>query len=142
MSQDNKKVHIATIDCTPTWQAVLPVMIQALEGKKQEGRDAAAAELLNMAKIADEYVAMAQAKFHIFYNGDTHWAKDEEQLLDVLVELNSYLTREEYKQGLDDMNGEELMEYYNSDWRGDHQCIYIEGNQFPSICINQITKNI
>ncbi len=42
------------IDCTPTWQAVVPVFIAALESGTETGRNAARIELTRMARLADE----------------------------------------------------------------------------------------
>lgn len=55
MSGEAKKVE--TIDFTPTWQAVLPIMIAAIENGTFEGRKLAIAELNRMASLADRYVA-------------------------------------------------------------------------------------
>jgi len=46
-----------TIDITPTWQAVLPMLLAAHASGSFEGVKAAEEELLRMAKLADAYVA-------------------------------------------------------------------------------------
>lgn len=46
-----------TIDITPTWQAVLPMLLAARSSGSFEGIKAAEEELLRMAKLADLYVA-------------------------------------------------------------------------------------
>jgi hypothetical protein len=43
----------ATIDLTPTWQGVLPILIAALEDGTKEGKKLAREELRRMAKAAD-----------------------------------------------------------------------------------------
>lgn len=44
-----------TIDCTPTWEEILPMLIRLLNSDKTEARQCAHDELLKMAKIADHY---------------------------------------------------------------------------------------
>lgn len=48
---------MATVDFTPTWQAVLPILLAVIESGSDQGRADAKAELLHMAKLADAYVA-------------------------------------------------------------------------------------
>lgn len=48
------------IDLTPTWSALLPVMIAAIENGTASGRAIAIDELTRMAQIADEYVALSK----------------------------------------------------------------------------------
>jgi len=44
--------------CTPTWQGVLPMLIEvAINGDTTEGRKAARDELMRCAKIADDHIA-------------------------------------------------------------------------------------
>jgi hypothetical protein len=50
---------LKTIDVTPTWSAMLPVLITLLQGKNAEGREAATKELKKMAKALDNYNAHA-----------------------------------------------------------------------------------
>jgi hypothetical protein len=51
------KTKAATIDLTPTWKAVLPIMIAALVDGTDEGKRLAKIELNRMADLADAYVA-------------------------------------------------------------------------------------
>lgn len=51
-----------TIDCTPTWVAILPLLLHALENGTAEGQRTARAELVRMAAIADTAVAASKAK--------------------------------------------------------------------------------
>jgi hypothetical protein len=51
-----KKEKIRTIDLTPTWSAVLPIFIAALQDGTPEGQRAAKEELARMAALADQYV--------------------------------------------------------------------------------------
>jgi hypothetical protein len=50
-----KKIKVATIDCAPTWQGILPWYLSALTDDKTkiEGRKIARDELAKMAKAAD-----------------------------------------------------------------------------------------
>jgi hypothetical protein len=45
------------IDVTPTWAAVLPILIAAIENGNEKGRKAAREELLRMAQAADKFNA-------------------------------------------------------------------------------------
>lgn len=54
------KVHVGTIDCTPTWAGILNTIIVLLENGNPDGRAQAIKELRNMAQIADLYVAGIQ----------------------------------------------------------------------------------
>lgn len=53
---DERKI-VGTIDITPTWEAVLPIYMDALEYGQGPGVFAAREELRRMAKLADLYVA-------------------------------------------------------------------------------------
>lgn len=44
-----------TIDFTPTWRAIVPIIIAALEDGTDAGKQAAKAELYRMAEVADRY---------------------------------------------------------------------------------------
>ncbi len=47
-----------TIDITPTWEGVLPVLVEvAARGETAEARKAAMAELVRLARIVDNMVA-------------------------------------------------------------------------------------
>ncbi len=48
---------VGTIDMTPTWRAVLPIMIAAIQDGTFEGKKIAREELERMADLADAYVA-------------------------------------------------------------------------------------
>jgi len=52
-----EKTKIGTVDITPTWVAVVPVLLAAIENGTSEGRRLAIEELKRMASIADAYVA-------------------------------------------------------------------------------------
>jgi hypothetical protein len=45
-----------TIDCTPTWSSILPILIELVN--KSRTRKDATIELERMAKMADAYIAM------------------------------------------------------------------------------------
>lgn len=50
--------EIATVNLTPTWQSILPMLIAVIESPAtEEGRKIAKEELHRMACIADAYVA-------------------------------------------------------------------------------------
>ena len=52
-----------TIDITPTWQAVLPILTATLKGPSDfKSIDFAEQELRKMAKLADLYVEQEKAK--------------------------------------------------------------------------------
>lgn len=53
---------VGMIDLTPTWVAVMPVFIMALESGTATGRAAAREELMRVAALADERNAMAAAR--------------------------------------------------------------------------------
>jgi len=57
---DNEKKYspLKTIDLTPTWSNVLPVLLTVLESGSREGKQTAKIELSRMAEIADKYVAL------------------------------------------------------------------------------------
>lgn len=46
-----------TIDATPTWAAILPILILGIESGNETGRATAKAELLRMAEAADKFNA-------------------------------------------------------------------------------------
>lgn len=54
MKEDKK--FVGTIDCTPTWESVLPVLLKGLESDKFEIRQGTIVELTRMAKLANKYV--------------------------------------------------------------------------------------
>jgi hypothetical protein len=45
------------IDCTPTWAAILPVLLHAAANPRSAGHDGAMAELRRMAALADSVAA-------------------------------------------------------------------------------------
>jgi hypothetical protein len=57
-----EKTKIGTIDLTPTWEAVLLILIETLETGSEVGKNIAKEELLRMARLADMYVVEAKAK--------------------------------------------------------------------------------
>ncbi|AKF13608.1 hypothetical protein PHIN3_345 [Sinorhizobium phage phiN3] len=56
------KTKVGTIDMTPTWEAILPALIVAVENGTALGRKIATEELRRMAKLADMYAADVKAK--------------------------------------------------------------------------------
>jgi len=52
---DGERRWVGTIALTPTWSAVLPILILAMTNGTDEGRKMATEELKNMAKAADAY---------------------------------------------------------------------------------------
>lgn len=53
MSELKEKVQV--VDCTPTWESLLPVFFAILEDGEQEGKDLVRAELTHMAQVADQH---------------------------------------------------------------------------------------
>lgn len=51
-----------TIDLTPTWTGVLPIIIYALENGTEEGKRMAKLELKTMAEAADRYNASVKER--------------------------------------------------------------------------------
>lgn len=51
---------VETIDLTPTWEAILPVLLAVITDGTPKGRTEAEAELRRMARIADAYVAASK----------------------------------------------------------------------------------
>ena len=47
-----KKETVQTIDLTPTWQEILPILLDG----SQRGIESCNAELMRMAKLADKYI--------------------------------------------------------------------------------------
>jgi hypothetical protein len=52
LSEYNGQI-VETIDCTPTWLAVLPGLLEVIENTKGEGRKIAREEIKTMAMAAD-----------------------------------------------------------------------------------------
>ena len=50
-----------TIDCTPTWEGLVPAFIALIEIGTAEGRATAVKEITRMAQIADQAVAATKA---------------------------------------------------------------------------------
>jgi len=51
-----------TIDVTPTWEQILPVLLMTIENGTGRGRKVAIEELTRMAQIADAYVAQSKER--------------------------------------------------------------------------------
>ena len=51
-----------TIDCTPTWESVLNLLLSAYQNKNALIKKQAIIELTRMAQTADAYVASAKQK--------------------------------------------------------------------------------
>lgn len=55
--------EIETIDATPTWSAILPLLLEIhANAANPAGRRAAAEELQRMAQLADRYVSNVRSK--------------------------------------------------------------------------------
>lgn len=52
-----EKTFIGTIDITPSWGQIMPVLVDLAHSNNMKARDTAYAELTRMAKLADLYVA-------------------------------------------------------------------------------------
>lgn len=55
-SQEQDKKYIGTIDCTPTWASIAPMLILALQDGTPTAKATACEEIKRMAKLADLYV--------------------------------------------------------------------------------------
>lgn len=55
----NAEKAAETIDMTPTWAGLLPVLLELLERGNAEGKKTARAELARMAQAADKWNAHA-----------------------------------------------------------------------------------
>lgn len=47
--------EVETIDCTPTWEGILPLYLDSIKSGKEPGYSAALKELTRMAQTADKY---------------------------------------------------------------------------------------
>ena len=61
MSNEKIAKLVKTIDCTPTWAALVPVLIVGLLDGSPTAQQIAREELQRMASIADRYVEMQKA---------------------------------------------------------------------------------
>jgi hypothetical protein len=52
---------VETIDCTPTWESLVPALLACIENGNATSRAFAMGELSRMARIADAYVAAHKA---------------------------------------------------------------------------------
>lgn len=50
------------IDATPTWAAIVPLLIAALQSDNYEAQESAEHELFRMAELADKYNEQAKAQ--------------------------------------------------------------------------------
>ncbi len=58
MSNEKIKKLVRTIDCTPTWSALVPMLIAGLIDGSPTSQQIAREELQRMASLADRYVDM------------------------------------------------------------------------------------
>lgn len=56
------KILVGTIDATPTWAAMLPALLALVQDGSAQGNALARAEMLRMARVADQHVATAKAQ--------------------------------------------------------------------------------
>ena len=54
------KKYIATIDCSPTWEGILPVLLEGLKSDNNEIYRNNMEELQRMAQLADAYNKMVK----------------------------------------------------------------------------------
>lgn len=54
MSTQTEKTCVGTIDITPTWSSLIPVIVAAIQHGTPKGRDAAIVELKRLAKFVDD----------------------------------------------------------------------------------------
>jgi hypothetical protein len=60
---------VKTIDCTPTWEGILRLLLVLVEDGNIEGRNQAKAELIRMAKAADLHNEQMKKEFIIQLDG-------------------------------------------------------------------------
>lgn len=53
--------NVQTIDITPMWSGILPILLTLLQSRERESRELAMEELTRMAKLADKQVALVKA---------------------------------------------------------------------------------
>jgi hypothetical protein len=51
----HKGKEVKTMDCTPTWEGILPLYLDSIKSGKEPGYSAAMEELTRMAQHADKY---------------------------------------------------------------------------------------
>lgn len=56
--EQERKVQVGTVDLTPTWGEILPILLEFAERGNAEQRETARTELTKMATAADAYNAM------------------------------------------------------------------------------------
>jgi hypothetical protein len=59
MSKEEEVIHV---DMTPTWEQILPILLNVLENGKGESRSDMIDELIKMAKCADLYNEMIKGE--------------------------------------------------------------------------------
>jgi hypothetical protein len=64
MKKEGKTLYkgkmVRTLDLTPTWKQVLPILLEGLKSERQEARDASLHELNRMAEICDAYKELTE----------------------------------------------------------------------------------
>jgi hypothetical protein len=88
-----------TIDVTPTWKGILPLLLAAIENGTAKGRASAMTELNRMADLADKYTSMVKNPI------SAHELSD-------MLEQGSAMDMEAYR-GFDDDVKHCLDEHYN-----------------------------
>ncbi len=81
---------VETIDMTPTWNAILPILFAALEEGTAKGKAAARDELRRMATCADRWNAHAEpmiALLHVIRDARPLSIADREQATMILAKL-------------------------------------------------------
>jgi len=57
-----EKKKVMTIDCTPTWEGVLPLLLEGLKSDSNEVYSNNMEELRRMAQLADAYNELIKSK--------------------------------------------------------------------------------
>jgi hypothetical protein len=84
LAQETKTEGGKTIDLTPTWSAMLRVLLTVIQDGNAEGRKLAIEELTNMAKVADQFVELSKR----MPNGFESWMETHHE---VVTEINKAL---------------------------------------------------
>jgi len=70
------KTPIGTLDCTPSWRAVAPIIIAGLQDGTPKGKEIAQEELEHMAQVADAAVELYVALLP--FTQGTEWVTKEQ----------------------------------------------------------------
>lgn len=61
-----------TIDCTPTWESLIPLMIEVIKTGEGNSPQTMVEELTRLARVADRYIAKGKPNGHADFNKCSH----------------------------------------------------------------------